>query len=79
MPNIDLGMGYTFIVPDKGEPYIINCHGEEMASIMLTGTAVAKAVYAAMKQEAEINIATLKGELQLVENLAKLSGGIDGV
>jgi len=78
--RIDLPMGYAFIVPEDKEPYIINRHGEEMASIMLTGTAVAKAVYTAMQRQVEqleMNISTLKGELELVENLAKPSGGTD--
>jgi hypothetical protein len=74
---IDLPMGYAFIVPENREPYIINSHGEIMSSIMLTGTAVAVAVYLAMKRQIdqlEDNLAVVKGELELLENLAKLSG-----
>ena len=78
--RIELPMDYTFIVPEDREPYIINSFGEEMASIMLTGTAVANAVYSAMQRQIdqlEMNMATLKGELELLENLSKLSGATD--
>ena len=77
---IKLPMDYTFIAPEDREPYITNSHGEEMASIMLSATAVAKAIYAAMKREVEqleMNVSTLKGELELLENLSKLSGVTD--
>lgn len=77
---IDLPLDYAFIAPEDREPYIINRHGEEMASIMLSATAVAKAIYAAMQrkvEQLEMNVSTLKGEVELLENLTKLSGATD--
>lgn len=74
---IELPMDYKFIVPDEGEPYILNSAGERIASTLITSTAIAQAVYAAMKKQVdqlEMDIATLKGELELLENLSKLSG-----
>jgi hypothetical protein len=79
---IELPMDYKFVIPKDGEePYIINSYGEKVVAILVSDTAIAKAVYAAMQkqiEQLEMNIATLKGEVELLENLSKLSGVTDG-
>ncbi len=77
---IELPMDYKFVVPESGEPYIINSYGEKVVAILVSDTAIAKAVYATMQrkvEQLEMNIATLKGEVELLENLSKLSGATD--